>query len=585
MKKDYFPKTVRGYYWLCLRKFPWFIGTVFACDIVGRALEMLFNPLINKWIVEIFENAIDKNFSDIIQLLFFMIGMLLMIPLLNTLRDVLIGVYQQKFNRYKLYLIYKRVYENDMSFFLDKSSGQIMSDCQASYDKIHSITDGFWARMIGTVLGFALIVGSMFTMNIWFVITLFVYGVIKLVWEWAWNPKIVKNEQAEVKAWSVYRGLRSDSLNNALAVKYFANNDFENGYIYKSRDDLIKLARNRYFLNRCLKFPIDMFWVAVRVFLLVLCFVFIKDGTISLADGVFVMTSAVAINSAFSSLNRTVQDYTRDLARATTAYNNIIAPINIQDKENAKNLKIKKAAVDFDNVSFSYGDNHVFHNFNLHIDNAEKIGIVGLSGAGKTTLCNLLLRMYDVQGGSIKIDGTDIRDITQESLRKNISFVPQEANMFNRTIFENIKYARPNATRAEVINAAKKAHIHEFIVKLPKGYNTLVGNNGIKLSGGQRQRVSIARALLKNAPILVLDEATSALDSQNEVMIQKSLANAMHGKTTLVIAHRLSTLRNMDKIIVIKNGKIVESGNHKQLLRKNGEYKKLWNLQTSGFVS
>ncbi len=585
MKKDNFPKTVRGYYWLCLRKFPWFIGTVFACSVVGRMLEMLFTPLINKWIVEIFENAIDKNFGDIIQLLCFMIGMLLTPPLLNTLNDYLIGVYLQKFNRYKLYLLYKRVYENDISFFLDKSSGQIMSDCQAAYDNIHNITYDFWAKMIGTVLGFALIVGSMFTMNIWFVIALFVYGVIKLVWEWAWNPKIVKNEQAEIKAWSVYRGLRSDSLNNALAVKYFANNDFENGYIYKSRDDLIKLARNRYFLNRCREFPIDMFWVAVRVFLLVLCFVFIKDGTISLADGVFVMASAVAINSAFSSLNRTVQDYTRDLARATTAYNNIIAPINIQDKENAKNLKIKKAAVDFDNVSFSYGDNHVFHNFNLHIDNAEKIGIVGLSGAGKTTLCNLLLRMYDVQDGSIKIDGTDIRDITQESLRKNISFVPQEANMFNRTIFENIKYARPNATRAEVINAAKKAHIHEFIVKLPNGYNTLVGNNGIKLSGGQRQRVSIARALLKNAPILVLDEATSALDSQNEVMIQKSLANAMHGKTTLVIAHRLSTLRNMDKIIVIKNGKIVESGNHKQLLRKDGEYKKLWNLQTSGFVS
>ena len=193
--------------------------------------------------------------------------------------------------------------------------------------------------------------------------------------------------------------------------------------------------------------------------------------------------------------------------------------------------------------------------------------------------------MYDVESGSIMVDDTDIRDVTQESLRKSISFVPQEANMFNRTIYENIKYARPNATRAEVINAAKKAHIHEFIVKLPKGYNTLVGNNGIKLSGGQRQRISIARALLKNAPILVLDEATSALDSQNELMIQKSLANAMHGKTTLVIAHRLSTLRNMDKIVVIKNGKIIETGSHKQLLRQNGAYKKLWELQTSGFVS
>ena len=227
----------------------------------------------------------------------------------------------------------------------------------------------------------------------------------------------------------------------------------------------------------------------------------------------------------------------------------------------------------------------MFNNFDLHVDNAEKIGVVGLSGAGKTTLCNLLLRMYEVDNGAVKINDIDIRDITQDSLRKNISFVPQEATLFNRTIMENIRYAKPTATKNEVINAAKKAHIHEFISKLPKGYNTLVGNNGIKLSGGQRQRISIARALLKNAPILILDEATSALDSQNELMIQKSLQNAMRGKTTLVIAHRLSTLRNMDKIVVIKHGKIIETGSHKQLLRKNGAYKKLWELQTSGFVS
>ena len=179
------------------------------------------------------------------------------------------------------------------------------------------------------------------------------------------------------------------------------------------------------------------------------------------------------------------------------------------------------------------------------------------------------------------INNTDIRDVTQDSLRKNISFVPQEATLFNRTILENIRYAKPRATRAEVIEAAKKANIHEFISKLPMGYNTLVGNNGIKLSGGQRQRVSIARALLKNAPILVLDEATSALDSKNEMLIQKSLQSAMAGKTTLVIAHRLSTLKNMDRIVVIKNGKIIETGTHNQLLRKNGEYSKLWHIQTN----
>ena len=585
MKKDSFPKTVRGFYWLCLRTSPWYVGSCFIYTLLANTLDMVFSPLISKWMIQIFENAATKNLENITHLLFLIAAMLITPPLLNALDNFSIGLNQQKFNRQKLYLLYKRIYENDISFFLDKSSGQIMTNSQLVSGRLHSLTDDFWGKILGIILGFVFIVGSMFAMNIWFVVILLAYGIIKLFWEWVWNLKVCQKEMEETKEGSIYQGLRSDSLNNALTIKYFANNDYENTYIYNGRNKMIQIIRDAYFFRRCGWLPTDVLWVATRIFLLILCFVFIKDSIITLADGVFVMSSAVSINSAFSSLNRTVQKYTQDLAKATTAYNSVIAPINIVDKENAKNLKIDSSTIDFDNISFSYGKNHIFKNFNLHIKESEKVGIVGLSGAGKTTLCNLLLRMYDVESGAVKLNNIDIRDITQDSLRKNISFVPQEAGLFNRTILENIKYAKPTATRAEVISAAKKAHIHDFIAKLPKGYNTLIGNNGIKLSGGQRQRISIARALLKNAPILILDEATSALDSKNELLIQKSLANAMHGKTTLVIAHRLSTLRNMDKIVVIKNGKIIETGNHKQLLHKNGEYKKLWNLQTSGFVS
>ena len=175
MNKDSFPKTVRGYYWLCLRKFPWFIGTVFMCTVLGNTLEMIFGPLISKWIVEVFENAADKNIGDVVNLLCLIVGMLLFVPLLNTFKRYLIGVFQQKFNRYKLYLIYKRVYENDIPFFLDKSSGQIMSDCQAAYDSLHSVTDEFWGKIIGIVIGFTLVVGSMFAMDIWFVVIFGMY--------------------------------------------------------------------------------------------------------------------------------------------------------------------------------------------------------------------------------------------------------------------------------------------------------------------------------------------------------------------------------------------------------------------------
>lgn len=311
----------------------------------------------------------------------------------------------------------------------------------------------------------------------------------------------------------------------------------------------------------------------------------IKWQTITIADGAYIVAAANSVNSAFNKITRLLIRYSSDYTRVKKAYDSIIIERKIVDKPHAKKLKINRASIEFDNVDFAYGKNKVLKKFNLKIKPSERVGLVGLSGAGKTTLCNLLLRMYDVDNGAIKIDGTDIRDIKQESLLKNISYVPQDTTLFNRSILENIRFARPNATKAQVIAAAKKANIHDFISKLPDGYNTLVGNNGIKLSGGQRQRISIARALLKNAPILILDEATSALDSKNEIMIQKSLQHAMRGKTTLVIAHRLATLRNVDRIIVIKDGKIIESGPHKELLKCHGPYCSLWKMQTAGFIS
>jgi len=585
MKKDSFPKTVKGFYWLVIKKFPFYFGTIFTIGVIGNLFNMIFDPLASKWMMQVYENAANTDWHTVFVLFAMLAGMYCFTMFLNMFGSILKGNKQQIFNRYKLYLLYKRVYANDISFFIDQPSAQIASQTVEVSGRLNFMMEEFFSQIIGTVLGFLFIVGSLFTMNIWFVVILLVYGIIKVVWEWTIQKYLKKNNEEEMEESSKYSGMRGDSLNNALTVKYFANQEYENMYIYKGRARLMELVKQNHFLDRLQWVPTRILWIVVRLVMLALCFMFIRNGQLQISDAVFIMASAMSINNSFGRINQALRRYSVTAARANKAYNNIIAPIKIQDKTNAKNLKIKKATIDFDKVSFAYGKNHVFNMFNLHIDNAEKVGIVGLSGAGKTTLCNLLLRMYDVESGAIKIDEIDIRDIKKDSLLKNISFVPQETTLFNRSIYENIKYARPNATRAEVINAAKKAHIHEFIVKLPKGYNTLVGNNGIKLSGGQRQRVSIARALLKNAPILILDEATSALDSQNELMIQKSLANAMHGKTTLVIAHRLSTLRNMDKIVVIKNGKIIEIGSHKQLLRQNGAYKKLWELQTSGFVS
>ena len=580
MQKDNFPKTVRGFYWLIIKKFPWYFGSIFTIGVFGVIIDMIFSPLTTKWVTQIFEKAAFADWDAIARIFVYIIAMFTFTLFLNISRSIIQGIKQQIFNRYKLYVLFKRIYDNDISFFIDTPAGQIVSQAQVVSSRLNELMEKFYSRILGTVLGFLFLVVSMVSMHVWFLVIMLTYGVIKLVWEWGVQKKITKNSEEEMQESSVYSGLRSDSLNNALTVKYFANTEYENKYIYNGRANLIKIIRRSHFLDRCQWVPTHILWRMTQLGMLFFCFVLVSNGELNISNAIFVMTSIQAINGAFNRLNEVLRQYTVSLARAKKAYANIIVDKKIQDKENAKNLSIKDADITFQNINFSYGKNAIFKHFNLTINRAEKLGIVGLSGAGKTTICNLLLRMYDVQDGKILVNGIDIRDVTQDSLRKNISFVPQEATLFNRTIMENIRYAKPRATRAEVITAAKKANIHDFIIKLPKGYDTLVGNNGIKLSGGQRQRVSIARALLKNAPILILDEATSALDSENEMLIQKSLQKAMAGKTTLVIAHRLSTLKNMDRIVVIKNGKIMETGSHNQLLHKGGEYRKLWRIQT-----
>ena len=226
----------------------------------------------------------------------------------------------------------------------------------------------------------------------------------------------------------------------------------------------------------------------------------------------------------------------------------------------------------------------IFDDFDLKVPAGKTVGLVGVSGSGKTTLTKLLLRFDDVTSGGIYIDGKDIRDVTQKSLREAIAYVPQESSLFHRSIYENIAYGRMDAKREEVIRAAKLANAEEFIRDLPNGYDTLVGERGVKLSGGQRQRIAIARAILKDAPILVLDEATSALDSESEALIQEALANLMKGRTSIVVAHRLSTIAGLDIIVVLREGKIVEQGSHHELLARGGEYAKLWSRQSGAFL-
>jgi ABC-type multidrug transport system fused ATPase/permease subunit len=282
-----------------------------------------------------------------------------------------------------------------------------------------------------------------------------------------------------------------------------------------------------------------------------------------------------------SELRNTVTDY----GSAREGLDEILQPLGVVSKPDAKKLIVKRGGITLDNIGFAYEKEDVLQRMSLIFQSGQRVGLVGKSGAGKSTLVALLLRQYDPQHGEIAIDGQNITDVTLESLRNAISYVPQDTSLFHRSLYENIRYAKPDALEQEVIAAAKAAHAHEFITSLEKGYDTLVGERGVKLSGGQRQRIAIARAFLKNAPILILDEATSSLDSESEMAIQKSLQTLMSGKTVIAIAHRLSTLREMDRIVVLEQGHIVEDGTPVELLRmKRGVFKSLWDHQVSGFI-
>lgn len=280
-----------------------------------------------------------------------------------------------------------------------------------------------------------------------------------------------------------------------------------------------------------------------------------------------------------------VDEFNKAVGRCKQSLGALMQPVELYDQPNAQRLSCHKGHIRFDKVRFHYkGTEPLFQDKSIEIKAGQKVGLVGYSGSGKSTFVNLILRLYDVTSGAILIDDQDIRDVTQESLRENIAMIPQDPSLFHRSLFENIRYGRTDGTDEEIYDAAKQAHAHTFIEKLPQGYESLVGERGIKLSGGQRQRIAIARAILKHAPILILDEATSQLDSVTEHLIQESLWTLMKDKTSLVIAHRLSTLLHMDRILVFDQGKIVEDGSHQDLLAKHGLYKKLWDAQVGGFL-
>lgn len=481
---------------------------------------------------------------------------------------------------------FESMLNKDVGFFVNEKVGALTSrfiDFGRSEIALQDL-------LIIKTLGFVLSVGVgliIVTLQSWVLAIVMALLMTCLVLEVKWSIKKRATYRHERKALtSEINGIVADAFTNNLIVKTFANEQKEIEIVAEKNNRFRELfIKDIGFLSKEGSAR-NALMVLIQIVSIVICVVLVFNSKMEIAMAIFVLTYLQRVAAQIFDLGGILNGYDQALLEAAPMSEMLMKENLINDKTDAIELKMINPKIDLINVVYRYNISspEVLKNINLPIAAGEKIGIVGHSGAGKTTITHLLLRFADVTDGQILIDGHDIRDITQKSLRRLIAYVPQEPMLFHRSLRENITYGNLNATDEQIWNAIKQANAYEFIKDLPNGIETTVGERGVKLSGGQRQRIAIARAILKDAPILVLDEATSALDSESEKLIQDSLNKLMKGRTSIVIAHRLSTIAKLDRIIVISGGKIVENGTHSELLNINGIYAKLWNRQSGGFI-
>lgn len=482
---------------------------------------------------------------------------------------------------------FKSLINKDLTFFNNQKVGAMTS----RYIDFIRAEIGLQDLFIIRTLGFILSVGGgilILTFESPLAAGIILLLIILLALQIRWSAKKRAPYRHERKTLiGEIHGTVADTLTNNLIVKTFANEKQEISTLNKQTKRFKTVYEKDFKFMAAEGSARVALMVAVQIIAIIIIASLTSSGSVSLATAIFTLAYLQRIGSQLFVLSDIINGYDQGFLDAAPMTEMLLEENSVVDVPQAKPLNINQPTINFDHVSYHYSDSteNVVTDVSLAIPAGQKIGLVGHSGAGKTTLTHLLLRFADVTEGAITIDSHDIRTVTQESLRKNIAYVPQEPMLFHRTLRENIAYGKPDATDEEIRIAAKQANAVDFIDQLPEGLDTLVGERGVKLSGGQRQRIAIARAILKDAPILILDEATSALDSESEKLIQDALEKLMKGRTSIVIAHRLSTIAKLDRIVVLDKGTIIEDGTHSELLKKkNGVYASLWSHQSGGFI-
>jgi ATP-binding cassette subfamily B protein len=580
------PRRTLRYFWQEMKPYRRSLFAILAIAIVATILldtivPLVFSRIVDKLATGDFGADILLDFWPLIAIA---VGVLMIGELLNRLRLWIHWKMELKVMTRLDLLCFQAVANQSMTFHNNRFSGSLVNYTNRFVSSYETLQDIFVWEILPFV---TMIIASgvvLFRYVPVYAVILLAVIVAFLAFTILLNKRMLQLREESAKASSEKTGKLADAIGNILTVKSYARETDEKKRYQSAVDKVMQLERQRLgFTTR--RHTLNTIVLAI---LLAIALIFIVGGTqwfgLGLGIAVLIYTYTQIIFGWMWGINNVVKG-------VIEAFGNAVEMTEILDENPAifdtspQRLSVTKGNVLFDNITFRYneGKADVFHDFTLEVAAGERVGLVGVSGSGKTTLTKLLLRFSDVENGAVKIDDQNIKDVSQKSLRESIAYVPQESLLFHRSIAENVSYGHEHATEEEVILALKRANAWEFVKDLPQGLETLVGERGVKLSGGQRQRIAIARAILKDAPILVLDEATSALDSESEGLIQDALQKLMKGRTSVVIAHRLSTVASLDRIVVLEGGQIVESGSHQYLLRKGGAYAKLWNRQTKSY--
>lgn len=576
-------------YWQHLRPHRW-LGVGLVLVIVSGSILATIIPIYYKQFFDILSQA-NSNDPFVRTALLRLIGIVAVIHALQwilwRLASFLNNRFQPRVIQDLLQTCFTYLHRHSFTFFQNNFVGSLVKQVNRFADAFENIADNITWFLLKLCVQMIVILIVLFSRKPLLAFVILAWVILYTFINWLLTNYKFRYDRDRSEAETKATGLLADTITNHSNVKLWNGYEREVRHFHEATDVVRRLRTFTWDLDALFEGCQAALMVALELGMFYVAIYFWQRGVLTVGDFVLIQAYLLSIFEQVWNLGRTIRHMYERLAEAGEMTEILKSEHEIQDHAKAKPLIVTAGEIVFDRVHFYYHHTRrVITNLSLHIAPGEKIALIGPSGAGKSTLVKLLLRLHDVSGGRIRIDGQNIAKVTQESLWQQMSFVPQEPVLFHRTLGENIRYGKPEATDEEVKTAATLAYCHEFIQEFPQGYDTFVGERGIKLSGGERQRVAIARAILRNAPILVLDEATSSLDSESEHLIQEALTTLMKGKTVIVIAHRLSTVMKMDRIIVIDQGGILEEGTHAQLTKKRKSlYRRLWERQAGGFLT